>query len=91
MSDSRAVDGAQPSALSFAAPGPLLAAGPQDGKVVALDTARLARSARTLSCPPTERVISALPLPSPTLASAEAAGILQTPPDINTLIRRLRA
>ncbi|MEV2184429.1 MULTISPECIES: hypothetical protein [unclassified Streptomyces] len=76
MSDSRAVDGAQPPALS-----PFFAAGLQDGEVVAIDRARLARS-RALPCPS---------LRSPTLASAESAGILQSPPDIGALIRRLRA
>ncbi|WP_435058486.1 hypothetical protein [Streptomyces sp. bgisy060] len=91
MSDSRAVNGAQPPALSFPAPGPLLAAELQDGTVVAIDTARPARSPRTLSCPPTGRPIPAPPVSSPTLASAEAAGILHSPPDISTLIKRLRA
>ncbi|MFJ1837875.1 hypothetical protein ACIOJ9_28895 [Streptomyces sp. NPDC088175] len=91
MSDSRAMDGTQPHALTFPAPSPLPAAGPQDNKVVTIDKARHTRLPQTASRSPTERAISVPPRSSPTLASAEAAGILHSPPDISTLIRRLRA
>ncbi len=57
----------------------------------AVDGARRARSSRAVSSSPSERLISVVPLSSPTLASAEAAGILDSPPDIGALIARLRA
>ncbi|QKV98288.1 hypothetical protein HUT19_41980 (plasmid) [Streptomyces sp. NA02950] len=92
MNDSRAASTARPPTYSAPASVTLLAAGREDGKVVAIGTARLCRPSRADSSPPAAPRGSR-PVPatgSPTLDCARAGQHLADVPDVRTLIDRMR-